>query len=81
MKIKNNKTISTLLMVVVAGLATTLMYYTCLFYKRCKDIEYATQNILLIVKIEKALNKTQLKGIKINKVASELYNNKKLIIV
>jgi hypothetical protein len=31
--------------------------------------------------LEKALNKTQLKGIKINKVASELYNNKKLIIV
>jgi signal transduction histidine kinase/CheY-like chemotaxis protein len=72
MKIKNNKTISTLLMVVVAGLATTLMYYTCLFYKRCKDIEYATQNILLIVKIEKALNK-----IDKERVYSAIYMGKK----
>ncbi len=31
--------------------------------------------------LERALNKTKLKGIKINKVASELYNNKNLIIV
>ena len=57
MKIKNSKVISSLLLVVVAGLVGILLYYSSISYNIYKERESGLGHILLIDKIEKVLNR------------------------
>ena len=52
MKIKNSKIISSLLLIVVAGLVGVLFYYSYISYNVYKERESSLRYILLIDKID-----------------------------
>ena len=59
MKIKNSKTISSLFMLVVAGLIVTLLYYTSLSYDTQIEKEDSLKSIKLINKIDNLFSKIE----------------------